>query len=322
MEQNSQRLRYKQIDLDHLSLQMIRIARRLNRSKLVRTLKRIRKPFALWPLIVALIRPGRALVRFGKSGTARVDQLKRPIPVYTLLMVLLIGIAGGAYATSTLIHGTLNTGSGAPDFSVGLAPPSLTVNPGSIATFTIKLSSFYGFTGSVNLNATPPAATSMTVITNPSSVSLLTGAGSSTLTVWVPSSAMIGTFIMNLTGSSGKLTRSVQAFLLVASPPPPDFTIVANPTSMTVSQGSSATASLTLSSVSGFSGNVNLTATVGGGPTTSLNPTTVTLTSGGSANSLLTVSTSGATPLGGYTIFVLSASGTISHSLSISLTVQ
>ena len=306
----------------HLSLQIIRIARRAKRSGLVRTLKRVRKPFALWPFISALFRPARALAGLSKNGTIKIDQLKRPIPVYTLILILLIGIAGGAYASSALIHGTLNTGSGAPDFSVGLVPPSLSLNPGSIATFTMQLSSLNGFSGSVNLNATSAATTSMTVVANPSSVSLLTGSGSSTLTVWVPPSTPIGTLIMNLTGSSGKLAHSVQAFLLVTSPPPPDFTIVTNPISLTVSQGSSTTAGLTLSSVSGFSGTVNLSATVGSGPTVSLNPTTVTLTSGGNANSLLSVSTSGSTPRGGYTIFVLATSGTFSHSVSISLTVN
>jgi hypothetical protein len=71
---------------------------------------------------------------------------------------------------------------------------------------------------------------------------------------------------------------------------------------------------------------VNLTATVspivGNGPTATLNPMRVTLTSGGTANSLLSVSTSGSTPARSYTIFVLATSGTFSHSLSISVTVQ
>ncbi|HEV2119188.1 MAG TPA: hypothetical protein VGS11_03630 [Candidatus Bathyarchaeia archaeon] len=309
-----------------MSFEIIRIVRRAKRLRLVLTLKRIQRPFALWPLIAALARPFRALVRFGKSGAVKVDQLKRPIPVYTLLLVLLIGIAGGAYASSSLIHGASYAGPNAPDFSVALTPPSLTLSRGSVATFAIKLSSTYGFAGSVNLNATPPATTTISAAANPNSVSLLTGTSSSTLTVYVPTSTPTGTFTMNLTGYSGKLSHSVQAFLLVASPPPQDFTITGNSTSITVSQGSSATSALTLSSVSGFSGAVNLTATVspivGNGPTATLNPTMVTLTSGGTASLLLTVSTSGLTPRRGYTIFALATSGTFSHSFSISLTVQ
>ena len=325
-EQNSQRAQDEENQPDHLSLEIIRIIQRAKRTLPVRTLKKIRNPFALWPLIVALTRPARALARLGKGGTVGVDQLKRPIPVYTLLLVLLVGIAGGAYASSSLIHGTLNTGSNAPDFSIALTPPSVTLSPGSVATFTVRLSSTYGFAGSVNLNATPPTTTSITGTANPNSVSLLTGTGSSTLTVLVPTSTPIGIFKMNVTGSSGKLSHLVQTFLLVASPPPQDFSIGANSTSITLSQGSSATAALTLSSVSGFSGAVNLTATVspmiGNGPGATLNPTRVTLTSGGTSNSLLSISTSGMTPTRGYTIFVLATSGTLSHSLSISLTVQ
>src|SRR2546425_3952424 len=129
----------------------------------------------------------------------------------------------------------------------------------------------------------------MTVTANPNSVSLLTGTSTSTLTVSAPSFTPTGIFTMNLTGYSGRLSHLAQAFLLIASPPPRDFAIAANSTSMALSQGSSGTASLTISSVSGFSGMVNLTATIspiiGNGPTAILNPTKVTVTSGGTANS-------------------------------------
>jgi len=91
-------------------------------------------------------------------------------------------------------------------------------------------------------------------------------------------------------------------------------------------QGSSTIAGLTISSVSGFSGIVNLTATIspiiGNGPIPTLNPTKATVTSGGTTNSPLSFSTSGSTPRRGHTIFVLATSGTFSHSLSISLTGQ
>jgi len=295
----------------------------MKESGLVRTLKKIRKPFAVWPLIAALIRPARALAGLSRNGTIKIDRLKKPIPVYTLFFVLLIGVAGGAYASSALIHGTLSADSNAPDFTVALTPASLTVNPGSVATFTIKLSSLYSFAGSVNLNATIPSKVGATLAVHPNSVSLLTGTGSSTVTVFVPSSASTATFGMTLTGYSGRLSHSVEVFLLVALPPPPDFTIMANSSYLILSQGSSATTSLTLSSVSGFSALVNVTATVSPmGPVASLNPTKVALTSGGTANSLLSVSTSNSTPRRGYTVIVLATSGTFSHTLVISLTVQ
>ena len=153
VEQNSQRLAGQAVDPSHLSLKIFRIVQRARLLRLVLALKRIQRPFALWPLIAALLKPGRALVNLSKTSTVKIDQLRRPIPVYSLLLVLLIGVAGGAYASSALIHGTLNTGWNAPDFSVGLSPPSLTLTPGSVATFTIRLSSIYSFAGSVNLNA-------------------------------------------------------------------------------------------------------------------------------------------------------------------------
>ena len=95
---------------------------------------------------------------------------------------------------------------------------------------------------------------------------------------------------------------------------------------MALSQGSPATASLPISSVSGFSTIVNLTATVSiilaNGPIATRKPTKVSLTSGGTANSPPSVSTSRLTPRRGYTIFVLATSGTFSHSLSITFTVH
>lgn len=79
--------------------------------------------------------------------------------MYTLILVLLDGMAGGAYASASLIHGNLIPSSNTPDFSIALSPSAVTLGQGSIATFTVRLSGTYGFAGSVNLNATSPATT-------------------------------------------------------------------------------------------------------------------------------------------------------------------
>ena len=108
----------------------------------------------------------------------------------------------------------------------------------------------------------------------------------------------------------------------------PDFNINSNPTSLTVSQGSSGTTSLTLSSLNGFSGTVDLTVAVSpSGPQPSVNPTSVTLSAGGTASSTLTVSTSTSgyysTPVaqGNYAVNITGASGSVHHSTPVSLTV-
>src|SRR2546422_571243 len=88
----------------------------------------------------------------------------------------------------------------------------------------------------------------------------------------------------------------MQGLLVVQNPSSPTFTINSSPTSLTVALDSSATVSITLTSVNSFSGTVTLSAAVSpSGPQASLNPSSVTLTSGGFASSTLTVSTAAST---------------------------
>jgi hypothetical protein len=106
---------------------------------------------------------------------------------------------------------------------------------------------------------------------------------------------------------------------------PPDFSITANPTSLTIRQGTSATSLLTLTSLNGFTGTVSLSATISPlvrhGPTATLSPTSVTLSSGGTGSSTLTVSTARNTPTGTYAVTVTGVSGSISHSVTVTVTV-
>ena len=289
------------------------------------TLKRIRKPFAIWPLFAPLVRLGRVSLGFTRSGPLKLDSFKRPMPAYTLLLVLFVGMAGGAYASLALTQGVFPSKPNPPDFSIGMVPSSSATYPGSLTTFTVRLMSLSGFAGSVNLTAVQ-TVTGINPLVNPNSVSLLTGNATSTLTLSVGSATPTGIYTINMTGSSGKVSHIAQLFLVVTPAPPPDFTISANPSVIILNRGTSATSDLTLTSLSGFSGNIMISATVspvvGNGPTVSLNPTSVTVPPGGMVNSLLTVSTSGTTPRQGYTVFVIATSGTLSHSTQIGLTVQ
>jgi hypothetical protein len=117
-------------------------------------------------------------------------------------------------------------------------------------------------------------------------------------------------------------------FVVLSPTSSADFAINSNPASLTVSQGSSGTTSVTASSLNGFSGIVDLTVTVSpSGPQSSVNPSSVTLSAGGSASSTLTVSTSPSgyysTPLaqGSYSVNITASSGTVHHSTTVSLTI-
>jgi len=166
----------------------------------------------------------------------------------------------------------------------------------------------------------------VTIALNPSSVSLLTGAGASTLTISVPASSPLSTYTISVDGVSGRLSHNVTSILRVVSPPAPDFSTSAAPSSINVTRGSATSSTIILTSIGGFAGTVNLTTSIspssGSSPTLTLNPNRVTLLSGGTGNAILTINTTGTTSRGVYTIVVLGVSGTLANSFSITLTVQ
>src|SRR2546427_682708 len=97
-----------------------------------------------------------------------------------------------------------------------------------------------------------------------------------------------------------------------------DFLISPNPASLTVTPGSSGTATITLTSINRFKGTVALSATAPAGVSASLSPASVSLPSGGTASSALTVSSS--TP-GTYTVVVTAISGSFTHTTTVAVTV-
>ncbi len=102
-------------------------------------------------------------------------------------------------------------------------------------------------------------------------------------------------------------------------PPANDFSITASPTSVTVTQGSAGTSTLSTATTSGSAQTVSFSASgLPSGATASFNPASVT--SGGS--STLTLSTASTTPAGPYTVTVTGTATSGSHAASISLTVN
>jgi subtilase family serine protease len=100
----------------------------------------------------------------------------------------------------------------------------------------------------------------------------------------------------------------------------PNFTVSANPTSVTITQGGAAgTSTITVTPLNGFSGSVSLSASnLPSGVTPNFNPTSVTPP--GSSTLSLTASSTAAT--GTFTITVTGTSGSLTNSTTISLTVN
>ncbi len=137
--------------------------------------------------------------------------------------------------------------------------------------------------------------------------------------------ATSGSFSVTLTvtdSASPQNTATSTNTLTVAPLSPPDFEISANLASLSIQPGSTGTVTITLSSVSGFSGAVTLSTTVAPtGPTVSLSSSSITLVSGGTGTSILTVSTSSATSLATYSVIVAGSSGALLHSVTVAVTV-
>src|SRR5467141_813121 len=223
--------------------------------------------------------------------------------------------------SATAMTEFFNPSSPTPDFGISASPASLSTNSGSTATSTITLTSLSSFAGTVALSSTSsPAGPSMSL--SPASVTLSSGGtGSSTLSV---SSSNPGTYTVTVTGTSGSLSHSTIVTVSISSSA--DFSIGANPTSFTVQRGFSSISTITVTSLNGFTGTVTLTDSISPAtsspPVVSLSSSSLTLSSGGSATSTLSITTSASTTPGSYTILVMGASGSLSHSVSLPLTVS
>src|SRR2546427_200188 len=104
-----------------------------------------------------------------------------------------------------------------------------------------------------------------------------------------------------------------------------DFTMSAQPNSLTIPQGSSGSSIIFLTSVNGFQGNVSLTPPVSclaiGCPSYKINPTRVSLVANGSGKAVFTIYTYPQTPLNTYNVAVSGTSGSLSHTASVTYTV-
>lgn len=95
-----------------------------------------------------------------------------------------------------------------------------------------------------------------------------------------------------------------------------DFSLSANPSSLTVNRGSNGTSTITVNKLNGFNSSVSLSATgMPSGVTASFNPGSTTTTS------VLTLTASSTATTGSSTIVVHGASGSLNHTVNIALTV-
>src|SRR5947208_919864 len=283
----------------------------------------------------------------GFTGTINLGASVSPTGPTASMMPTSVSVSPGSPATSTVIVSTsastpggtytvtVNGASGSttntttvlvtitvPHFSITSSPASLSVIQGvSSNSSTITLTSLNGFSGTITLTSRVSQA-ALSLSFNPASVTISSGgSGTSTMTVST-STTPPGFYTATINGTSGSTANMTTVNITVTIP---DFNIKASLPSLSIAQGSTATTTITLTSLSGFKGTLTLTGTVSQpGPTVTFSPASVTLASGGIVTSNMTLSVPGGTyptATGSYPVTVTVTNGPLTHTTTVEVTV-
>ena len=189
-----------------------------------------------------------------------------------------------------------------------ITPASQVDNTSRTATYTVTVSDPAAFGGGcVTFSASGVTGASGSF--NPASVC---GSGSTTLTMTDTASTPGGAYSLVVTGTSGSLSHSTRAGMIVG-----DYTLSVSPASRNITAGTNTTYTVTVSPLRGFTGPVTLS--LAGCPanaTCTFSPNPVP---NGSGTSTLTVTTQSTTPGGTSTLTITGALGPLSHSTTATL---
>jgi len=210
------------------------------------------------------------------------------------------------------------------NFSISVSPSSRTVTAGQSTTYSVTVSLVSGTAQTVSLSLSGQHST-MSYNFNPSSGS---PTFTSTLTVSTTSSTPVQTYTLTITGTGGGVTRQYQVTLTVQPPSTPDFSLSANPNSLSITLPSSGTApaasTIKVASINGFSSQVSLSASwIGNAPSgvmCSFSKNSVTPPSNGYDSSTLTITVSSSASIGSFTLRVAGTSGSLTHTVDITVT--
>ncbi|HEX9862206.1 MAG TPA: NEW3 domain-containing protein, partial [Candidatus Bathyarchaeia archaeon] len=259
-------------------------------------------------------------------------KLSVAVPSGTAAGKYVVVVTGTSGALSHSVNVTVNVV--APDFRLYAYPSSLSVAAGSTGNSTVLVSPLYGFNGAVSLSASCPSGWTATF--SSSSLSLTNSYYGyysygnynwSTLSVAVPSDAATGKYTVVVTGTSGSQTHSANITVTVVRP---DFQLSAYPSSLSVTAGSTRNSTIMVTPLNKFDGTVSLSASVPGGWTATFILDSLSITNGysgyngyfGNSNwSRLSITVPSGAAVGKYTVVVTGTSGSLTHSVNITVNV-
>jgi uncharacterized membrane protein len=230
--------------------------------------------------------------------------------------ITLTGTSGGLTHTTSIAL-TVSAAAPEPDFSLTVAPASLSLTAGSIGkSVSITANALNGFTGSVSvsLSGLPTG-----VIASPAILTLTPGTGRN-LTLSAGTSAKAGTATITLTGKSGSLTHSaIIALTIAAAAATPDFSLTVAPANLSLTAGSTGkSVSVTANALNGFTGSVSVSLS-GLSSGVAGSPSVLTLAPGTAQNLTLIAGTSAKAGMAAITL--TGTSGSLTHTATIAVTI-
>lgn len=229
--------------------------------------------------------------------------------------------------SGSLSHGTTFTmtisQAAQPSFSLSSSSGSIALSQAGPGSVKIGVSSVNGFSSPVNTYASwvGPTPTGVTV-TGPGTLTPPpNGAASGTLTLTASASASVGNYLLSLVGTSGSLSTSTNIGVQILTGAG-DFSISLSPTTMTMIQGSAAGSTLTIQSSGTFSSPVTLSASPASGLSVSFATNPLTPPVAGKTTTQVTITAAGIVGTGTYTVPIIGTGGSLSHTTSITVTVN
>jgi len=218
-----------------------------------------------------------------------------------LLAVLasLLLLSGGTYTG-------VNATAAKPDIQFQISPASQSLERGQTAIYTVTVTSTGGFAGTVGLSASglPGGATSSLLPATPTLAASDTGSTvTSVLSVTTAAGTPVGSYTLKVTGTGGKVSRSVTAGLTVNYPLSGFLSMSAAPASATLAPGSAAAYAVQLLRTN-LSGTVTfrVLGALPSGMTAAFSPS-----SSNGTSSTLQVTTAAAIPDDTYTLYLVAS---------------